>query len=107
LRWDYISAAPLDVIRTAIADTAALIDASRFAESRVALRSSTITAIIQRKWRNACAAQEVAGKGRVLVAFQPHRYSRTVLLMDEFSRAFADADQLWITDNLRGRRSAN
>jgi UDP-N-acetylmuramate--alanine ligase len=39
-----------------------------------------------------------AGRGRVLVAFQPHRYSRTCLLMDEFARAFTDADELWITD---------
>jgi UDP-N-acetylmuramate--alanine ligase len=39
-----------------------------------------------------------AGRGRVLVAFQPHRYSRTCLLMDEFAHAFADADELWITE---------
>jgi UDP-N-acetylmuramate--alanine ligase len=47
------------------------------------------------------AARQVvrsAGRGRVLVAFQPHRYSRTCLLMDEFAHAFADADELWITD---------
>ncbi len=39
-----------------------------------------------------------AGRGRVLVAFQPHRYTRTHLLMDEFARAFPDADHLWIAD---------
>ncbi len=47
------------------------------------------------------AARQVvrgAGRGRVLVAFQPHRYTRTRLLMDEFAQAFADADELWITD---------
>jgi UDP-N-acetylmuramate--alanine ligase len=47
------------------------------------------------------AAKQVvrsAGRGRVLVAFQPHRYSRTCLLMDEFAHAFTDADELWITD---------
>jgi len=45
------------------------------------------------------AARNVAAKGgRVLVAFQPHRYSRTCLLLDEFSRAFSDADHVWITD---------
>lgn len=44
------------------------------------------------------AAKDAAQGGRVLVAFQPHRYSRTCLLLDEFSRAFTDADQLWITD---------
>ncbi len=29
---------------------------------------------------------------RVLVAFQPHRYSRTELLFEDFTRAFNDAD---------------
>jgi UDP-N-acetylmuramate--alanine ligase len=35
---------------------------------------------------------------RVLVAFQPHRYTRTQHLFDEFTRAFNDADVLFITD---------
>ena len=30
--------------------------------------------------------------------FQPHRYSRTRLLWDEFCRAFNDADVLLVTD---------
>ncbi|WP_309866892.1 UDP-N-acetylmuramate--L-alanine ligase [Desmospora profundinema] len=34
---------------------------------------------------------------RVLAVFQPQRYSRTHLLMDEFSRAFGEADQLVIS----------
>jgi UDP-N-acetylmuramate--alanine ligase len=36
--------------------------------------------------------------GRVLVIFQPHRYSRTAHLADEFGAAFRDADRVWITD---------
>lgn len=35
---------------------------------------------------------------RVVVLFQPHRYSRTRDLMDEFARAFDQADQLFVTD---------
>jgi UDP-N-acetylmuramate--alanine ligase len=35
---------------------------------------------------------------RVVVAFQPHRYSRTKLLFDEFTRAFNKADVLLVTD---------
>ncbi len=35
---------------------------------------------------------------RVIVAFQPHRYSRTQHLFDEFSLAFNGADQLILTD---------
>jgi len=37
-------------------------------------------------------------KGRVIVAFQPHRYSRTKALLDEFVSAFDDADLLIITE---------
>lgn len=35
---------------------------------------------------------------RTLVIFQPHRYSRTESLMDEFSLSFSDADVLAITE---------
>jgi UDP-N-acetylmuramate--alanine ligase len=35
---------------------------------------------------------------RVLVAFQPHRYTRTQLLFEEFTRSFNEADLLLVTD---------
>jgi UDP-N-acetylmuramate--alanine ligase len=35
---------------------------------------------------------------RVVVAFQPHRYTRTKLLFDEFTRAFNKADVLLVTE---------
>jgi UDP-N-acetylmuramate--alanine ligase len=35
---------------------------------------------------------------RIVVAFQPHRYTRTRDLFDDFSRAFNDADVLLVTD---------
>src|SRR5208282_142691 len=35
---------------------------------------------------------------RVVVAFQPHRYTRTQALFDEFTRAFNKADVLLVTD---------
>jgi UDP-N-acetylmuramate--alanine ligase len=35
---------------------------------------------------------------RVVVAFQPHRYTRTQILFDEFTRAFNKADVLFVTD---------
>jgi UDP-N-acetylmuramate--alanine ligase len=35
---------------------------------------------------------------RIIVAFQPHRYSRTKLLLDELSNSFDAADYLVITD---------
>ncbi len=36
--------------------------------------------------------------GRVLVIFQPHRYTRTAALREEFGRCFADADRAWVLD---------
>jgi len=35
---------------------------------------------------------------RIVVLFQPHRYSRTAHLLDEFGRAFNDADLLRVVD---------
>ena len=43
------------------------------------------------------AARQVWKKRRVVV-FQPHRYTRTKALFDEFTRAFADADVLIMND---------
>lgn len=43
------------------------------------------------------AAKEMRS-GRVICVFQPHRYSRTKLLQDEFAEAFSDADILFFTD---------
>jgi UDP-N-acetylmuramate--alanine ligase len=38
------------------------------------------------------------GRGRVLVAFQPHRYSRTKLLLERFGPALSAATVIWLTD---------
>ncbi len=43
------------------------------------------------------AARVTLGR-RLLVAFQPHRYTRTQHLMQEFGPAFADADEVVLTD---------
>ncbi len=43
------------------------------------------------------AAKELE-KHRVICVFQPHRYTRTSLLVNEFSTAFNYADELYITD---------
>ena len=37
-------------------------------------------------------------RARVLVAFQPHRYSRTRQLLEEFGPALSAADAVWLTD---------
>ncbi|MBR90343.1 MAG: UDP-N-acetylenolpyruvoylglucosamine reductase [Verrucomicrobiales bacterium] len=38
------------------------------------------------------------GGERVLAAFQPHRYTRTRHLINEFATCFTAADQVWVTD---------
>lgn len=38
------------------------------------------------------------GKKRLVVVFQPHRYSRTKFLMDEFAKCFEFSDHLILTD---------
>jgi UDP-N-acetylmuramate--alanine ligase len=44
------------------------------------------------------AAASEAGFARVIAVFQPHRYSRAALLMEEFGRAFDDADVVVATE---------
>ena len=43
------------------------------------------------------AAKQTKPK-RLICIFQPHRYTRTKLLLDQFATAFADCDQLILTD---------
>ena len=49
--------------------------------------------------RATLAAAKIGSNGRrIVVLFQPHRYSRTQDLMEEFARSFNNADSLFITD---------
>jgi UDP-N-acetylmuramate--alanine ligase len=48
--------------------------------------------------RATLAAARQCGHGRIHVVFQPHRYTRTQQLMEEFTHAFGDADTLHILD---------
>jgi UDP-N-acetylmuramate--alanine ligase len=48
--------------------------------------------------RATLAAARQCGFRKIHVVFQPHRYTRTQLLMDEFAQAFHDADTLFILD---------
>lgn len=43
-------------------------------------------------------AARQTGTERIVVCFQPHRYTRTKLLMEEFKHAFDDCDILAVTD---------
>jgi UDP-N-acetylmuramate--alanine ligase len=48
--------------------------------------------------RATLAAARQCGFGKIHVVFQPHRYTRTRDLMDEFATAFQDADSLAVLD---------
>jgi UDP-N-acetylmuramate--alanine ligase len=48
--------------------------------------------------RATLAAARQCGYKRVHVIFQPHRFTRTQLLMDEFATAFRDADTVQVLD---------
>jgi UDP-N-acetylmuramate--alanine ligase len=48
--------------------------------------------------RATLAAAADCGFRRVLVVFQPHRYTRTHFLLHEFSTCFARCDRLWVLD---------
>jgi UDP-N-acetylmuramate--alanine ligase len=54
---------------------------------------------------NVAAAHQTAPTGRVVAVFQPHLYSRTAALYDEFGQALAGADVVVVTD-VYGAREA-
>ncbi len=43
-------------------------------------------------------ARQFYSKNRIIVVFQPHQHSRTRLLLEEFSRAFVNADIVYIPE---------
>jgi len=48
--------------------------------------------------RAVLAAMRRLQPGRLLVAFQPHRYTRTKHLLPEFASCFTEADRLWLAE---------
>ena len=48
--------------------------------------------------RATLAAARKAGLRKVIAVFQPHRYSRTAYLFEDFARAFDEADEVVMTD---------
>ena len=49
------------------------------------------------------ARQKVGPDRRLWAVFEPHMYSRTALLIDEFATAFADADEVIVADIFASR----
>lgn len=54
--------------------------------------AATISAIRE------CLRNDEEKSGRLIVAFQPHRFSRTKLLLEGFAHCFTGADLLFLTD---------
>ncbi len=48
--------------------------------------------------RATLAAAQLCGFQRIHAVFQPHRYTRTRLLMDEFAKSFHQADTVYVLD---------
>ncbi len=48
--------------------------------------------------RATLAAARDRGAGRIWVVFQPHRYTRTKFLMDDFARAFEGVERVYVLD---------
>ncbi|MCR4425741.1 MAG: UDP-N-acetylmuramate--L-alanine ligase [Firmicutes bacterium] len=48
--------------------------------------------------RATLSALRRATSGRLVAVFQPHRFTRTKLLMDEFARSFGNADVIGVTE---------
>ncbi len=48
--------------------------------------------------RMALATAKTGGWGRIVAVFQPHRFTRTAALAEQFGTAFVDADELVVTD---------
>ena len=86
-------------------DIVAGLNAFRGVERRFQVRVSTndVTVIDDyahhpTEVRATLAAAKPGPWRRVVAVFQPHRYSRTAALHDEFGRSFADADVVVVTD---------
>lgn len=89
---------PLDDIREGLAQFAGV--ARRF-EIRGTANGVTVVDDYGHHPTEICATLEAAASTRprrVLVLFQPHRYTRTFHLMDEFARAFGQADRVVVID---------
>jgi UDP-N-acetylmuramate--alanine ligase len=77
-----------------IADTAGVIVYDDYAHHPTEIRATL------------AAARQMVGERRLWAVFEPHMYSRTALLFDEFAAAFTDADEVVIADIFASRDAA-
>ena len=88
---------PLDLIRTGVSSFSGV-------ERRFHVRGEKKGVVVVDDYghhpteiRATLAAAKAVWPGRLVVIFQPHRYSRTHDLLDEFANAFEQADVLYVT----------
>jgi UDP-N-acetylmuramate--alanine ligase len=74
-----------------IADTAGVIVYDDYAHHPTEVRAAL------------AAMRQKVGDRRLWAVFEPHMYSRTALFLDEFARAFTDADEVVIVDIFASR----
>jgi len=89
---------PLDTIRQAIASFTGV---DRRFQTRGQVRGVTVIDDYGHhptEIRATLAAAKLCNFGRVLAVFQPHRYTRTQHLMDEFAKSFHQADLVFVLD---------
>jgi UDP-N-acetylmuramate--alanine ligase len=89
---------PIDTIRQAIA---AYTGVDRRFQTRGQARGVTVIDDYGHhptEIRATLAAAKLCNFGRVLAVFQPHRYTRTQHLMDEFAKSFHQADLVFVLD---------
>jgi UDP-N-acetylmuramate--alanine ligase len=89
---------PFEAAERALARYAGVARRFEFRGDRVGVSYVDDYAHLPGEVRAAVAAARDGGWTRVVVVFQPHRYSRTAALWQEFADAFAGADLLVVTD---------
>ncbi len=90
--------APFEAARSALARFAGV---TRRFEFRGEVRGVTFVddyAHLPGEVRVALSTAKTGGWDRIIAVFQPHRFSRTAALADQFGTAFAQADELIVTD---------
>lgn len=85
--------------------TAAALESFRGARRRFEIRYESTTHLLVDDYGHhpteiaaTLATARTGGWKRVLAMFQPHRYTRTLALKDEFGGAFSDADHVFVSD---------
>ncbi len=90
--------APFDAAERALARFAGVARRFEFRGERAGVTFVDDYAHLPAEVRATLAAARHGGWPRVVAVFQPHRYTRTAQLSEEFGEAFADADVVVVTD---------